>query len=115
MSTPEAALKTLPQPVALLNLAIPHCTTQATYVAAQLGIADLLREGPKSSSDLAQSAGVDARSLYRLLRALASAGIFAQGADGRFVLTPMAECLQADAPGSMRAWVLIMGTYGFSP
>jgi hypothetical protein len=115
MSTPEAALKTLPPPVALLNLTIGTWTTQAIFVAAQLGIADLLREGPKSSADLAQSVGADARSLYRLLRALASVGIFAQDADRRFALTPMAECLQADVPGSMRAWVLIMGSYGFPP
>ena len=113
MATPETALKTLPPPIALLNLTIGHWTTQAIFVAANLGIADLLREGPKSSGDLAQSAGVDARSLYRLLRALASVGVFAQGTDGRFALTPMAECLQADAPGSMRAWALMMGTYGF--
>jgi hypothetical protein len=115
MSTPEATLKTLPPPVALLNLTTGHWTTQAVFVAAKLSIADLLRDGPKSSGDLAKSAGVDARSLYRLLRALASVGVFAQGTDGRFALTPMAECLQSDAPGSMRAWILIMGTYGFEP
>ena len=115
MSTPEAGLKTLPPPIALLNLAIGHWTTQAIFVAAQLSIADLLRDGAKSSTDLAQLAGVDSRSLYRLMRALASVGVFAQGTDGRFVLTPMAECLQADAPGSMRAWALMMGTWAFHP
>jgi hypothetical protein len=109
MSTPNPALETLPPPVALLNLATGHWTTQAIFVAAKLGIADLLREGAKSCGDLAQSAGVDARSLYRLLRALASVGVFTEDTDGRFALTPMAECLQADAPGSMRAWALIMG------
>jgi hypothetical protein len=58
---------------------------------------------------------VDARSLYRLLRALASIGVFAQDTNGRFALTPMAECLQADTPGSMRAWALMMGTYAYQP
>src|SRR5260370_3752560 len=115
MSTPEAALQTLPPPIALLNLTIGHWTTQAIFVAAKLGIADLLQEGAKSSADLAQSTGVDARSLYRLLRALASVGVFAQDADGRFGLTPMAEGLQAGAPGSMRAWALMIGTYSFEP
>jgi hypothetical protein len=115
MSTPNPAVETLPPPVALLNLTIGHWTTQAIYVAAKLGIADLLRDGARSTDELAQSAGVDARSLYRLLRALASAGVFAQGTDGRFALTPMAECLQADAPGSMRAWALMMGGYAFQP
>ena len=115
MSTPEAALKTVPPPLALLNLTIGHWTTQAVFVAAKLGIADLLRDGAKSNGDLAQSAGVDARALHRLLRALASVGVFAQGTDGRFALTPIAECLQADAPGSMRAWAVMMGIYGFQP
>jgi hypothetical protein len=109
MSTPHPALQTLPPPIALVNLTTGHWTMQAIYVAAELGIADLLRDGAKSCGDLSQSAGVNARSLYRLLRALASVGIFAQDTDGRFALTPMAECLQADAPGSMRAWALIMG------
>ncbi len=93
-----------------------HWTTQAIFVAAKLGIADLLANGPKSSADLAQSVGADARSVYRLLRALSSSGIFAQGADGRFELTPMAECLRSNVPGSMRAWALLMGeTSGFQP
>src|SRR5436190_3205013 len=116
MSTPGPALTTLPPPIALFNLTTGHWTTQAIFVAAKLGIADLLRDGAKSSGDLAQSAGVNARSLFRLLRPLASVGVFAEGADGRFALTPMAECLQADAPGSMRAWALMMGEpYSFQP
>lgn len=116
MSSPAPALQTLPPPVALLSLTTGHWTTQAIFVATKLCIADLLRDGPKSTPDLAQSAGVDARSLYRLLRALSSVGIFAEGPDGRFALTPMAECLQADAPGSMRAWVMVMGeSFGFQP
>jgi O-methyltransferase domain/Dimerisation domain len=115
MSAPNPAPATLPPPVALLNLTIGHWTTQAIFVAAKLGIADLLREGARSTDELARSAGVDARSLFRLLRALASVGVFAQGGDGCFALTPMAECLQADAPGSMRAWALMMGSYAFQP
>src|SRR2546421_12159146 len=106
MSTPGPALTTLPPPIALFNLTTGHWTTQAIFVAAELGIADLLRDGAKSSGELAQSAGVNARSLYRLLRALASVGVFAEDSDGRFALTPMAGCLQADARGSMRAWAL---------
>ena len=58
--------------------------------------------------------GANPRALYRLLRALASAGIFAEESDGRFELTPLAACLQAAAPGSMRAWALMMGEpWGF--
>jgi DNA-binding IclR family transcriptional regulator len=52
------------------------------------GIADLLAEGPRSPANLAQAAGADAVSLYRLLRALASEGVFAEDASGRFGLAP---------------------------
>lgn len=116
MSTQSPALKELPPQAVLMNLTTGHWVMHAIFVAAKLGIADLLREGPRSSGDLAQSAGANPRALYRLLRALASSGIFAEGSDGRFALTPLAACLQADAPGSMRAWALVMGEpSGFQP
>lgn len=70
--------------------------TQGIYVVAQLGIADLLKDGSKSYDELATKTGVDGRSLYRLLRALASVGIFAEGSPGYFELTPLAEGLQSD-------------------
>jgi hypothetical protein len=99
-----------------MKLTTGHWITQGIYVAAKLGIADLLQEGPLSSDALAQSTSANPRSLYRLLRALASVGVFVEGTDGRFALTPMAECLQSDTPGSMRAWVLFTGEpYAFQP
>ena len=76
--------------------------SQAIGVAAELGIADLLANGPRSSSELAQVTGSQPRTLYRLLRALASVGIFTEVEPERFGLTPMAEALQTDAPGSQR-------------
>jgi len=83
--------------------------TQLIYVAAKLGIADLLKDGPKSIGDLAESAGVNARNLYRVLRALASKDIFSETGDGRFELTPLAKRLQRDVPGSLRGWAIISG------
>src|SRR5215469_7762178 len=98
MSSQTPALQgSLPQ-AELMKLTTGHWITQGIYVAAKLRIADLLREGPLSSGDLAQSTGANPRSLYRLLRALASVGIFVEGTDHRFALTPMAECLQTDTP-----------------
>ena len=99
-----------------MNLTTGHWILQALFVAAKLGIADLLGDGPKSSAALAQAAGADARTLYRLLRALASVGVFAEDSNGDFALTPMAECLRTDDPGSIRPWVMVMGEpHNFQP
>ncbi|MBD2506432.1 methyltransferase [Nostoc muscorum FACHB-395] len=83
--------------------------TQGIYVVAQLGIADLLKDGSKSYDELATTTGVDARSLYRLLRALASVGIFAEGNSGYFELTPVAEGLQSDRTDSLRGYAIKSG------
>jgi hypothetical protein len=84
-------------------------TSQAIHVAAKLGITDLLRDGPGTPAKLARATGTHERSLYRLLRALASVGIFAEDADGRFALTPLAECLRSDLPGSQHAAAVMNG------
>ena len=83
--------------------------TQLIYVVAKLGIADLIKDGPKNSEELANDVGVHPRNLYRVLRALASLGIFAETTDGKFQLTPKAEPLQSNVPGSVRALATIMG------
>jgi len=71
------------------------------YVAAKLGIADLLKDGPQPPDTLAQAAGVHPGALTSLLRLLASTGVFAEDAHGQFALTPPAVLLQAGAPGSL--------------
>src|ERR1700730_4711041 len=76
----------------LARLVSGYWYTQTIYVAAKLGIADLLKDGPKSAEELAPITKTTPRALYRLLRALASIGIFAED-QGRFMLTPLAECL----------------------
>jgi Dimerisation domain len=77
--------------------------TQALIVAAQLGIADLLAEGPWRAEELAATTGTHPRALYRLLRALAGLGVFSILDDGSFALTPLAEPLRSEIPGSQRA------------
>jgi O-methyltransferase domain len=72
------------------------------HVVARLGIADLLADGPRTADDLAEATGAHARTLYRFLRASAAVGVFAERPDGRFELTPKAEYLRSDTPGSMR-------------
>ncbi|MFL5732658.1 MAG: methyltransferase [Chloroflexia bacterium] len=85
--------------------------TQMIYVAAKLDIAGLLSSGPRSVQELARTTGTHRPSLYRLLRALASLGIFAQQEDGRFVLTPLAGLLQSGVPGSQRSRALNYGEH----
>jgi ubiquinone/menaquinone biosynthesis C-methylase UbiE len=83
--------------------------SQALYVAATLGLADLLRDGRKTVDELANAVSAHAPSLHRLLRVLASVGVFAEDTDGRFGLTPLAEYLRTDVAGSHRAWAIWSG------
>jgi hypothetical protein len=81
--------------------------TQCIYVAARLGIADLLRDGPRTSEELAQVTGTHAPSLYRVLRLLSAIGLLTEGEDRSFALTPLGAYLQSGVPGSMRETVLL--------
>lgn len=90
-----------------------YWTSQAVYAAAKFGIADLLKDGPRSVEQLAETTSTNAGALYRLLRALASIGIFAEGESRRFSLTPLAEPLRSDLAHSKRALSLMMGDEQF--
>jgi hypothetical protein len=92
--------------IQLQQLISGHWIAQAIAVAADLGIADFLAEGPRSSDELAQATGSHPVALYRLLRALASLGVFTEVEPRRFGLTPMAETLRADARASLRNWAM---------
>jgi hypothetical protein len=93
----------------LLKQMIGGWTTQAIYVASELGIADLLAEGPQTAEELAQQTKTHSGALYRVLRALATVGIFAEDEERRFLLTPLAESLRSDIPGSLRAFGIMLG------
>jgi hypothetical protein len=97
----------MPALMAMMQMLSSRWVSQPLYVAAQLSIADLLKDGPKPIDELANATGTHARSLYRLLRALASVGIFAEGEDGRFELTPLANCLQTNVDGSVAAMAIM--------
>jgi hypothetical protein len=98
-----------PSPPVLFQMATGYWVSQAIYVAAKLGIADLLKDGPQSCLALAASTGSDAASLFRLMRALSSVGIFLQLGGDRFALSRLAECLQTEVDGSLRALVITIG------
>jgi hypothetical protein len=98
----------LPPQWALYQLVTGHYVSRAIYVAAELGIADLLREGPRHYMDLAKAGGTHAPSLYRLMLLLASAGVFAEKETGCFELTPIGHYLRTDVPGSRHAQALLL-------
>jgi SAM-dependent methyltransferase len=98
----------VPPPAAMLNLITGYWVSRMVFVAAKLDVAEHLKDGPKSVADLARSTGTNATALFRLLRSLASVGVFAERADGRFELTPLADTLRANVPGSMKSFVLMM-------
>ncbi|HVM95471.1 MAG TPA: methyltransferase [Candidatus Acidoferrales bacterium] len=82
--------------------------SQLIFVAARLGLADVLARGPLTVAALAKRVGAQASPLRRVLRALASIGVFAETADGRFKLTPLAATLRTDVPGSLRSFASMM-------
>ncbi len=96
----------LPPPVAMLRMIQGFWVSRALYVAAKLGIPDLLKDGPKSTADLAKATGTHTPSLYRILRALHSVGLFAEDDRGRFALTPVGATLRTDVPGSLRYFAI---------
>jgi len=78
-------------------------------VATKLGIPDLLARGPQTAEELAAQTQTHAPSLFRVLRTLASAGVFAQTADRKFDLTPISAPLRSDVSNSMRDVVIMLG------
>ena len=94
---------------ALLDLIQGSVITQAISVAAKLGVADVLADGPLPAEEIAKRVGSDSEATYRLLRTLSGCSVFALRADGRFELTPMGDALREGAPDSMRGIAMLMG------
>jgi hypothetical protein len=86
-----------------------YWTSQSIYAAAKLGLADLVKDGPKTAEQLAAATGTQPEPLYRLMRALASVGVFREDDYRRFVMTPLAAPLQSDVPNSQRALAIMVG------
>src|SRR6266849_3698358 len=95
-----------PPAVVLMQMAQGFMVARALQAAAVLGIADLLAGGPQSAADLAAATSTNGPSLGRLLRALASRGIFRSDETGKYLNTPLSEALRGDVPGSARDYVI---------
>ena len=111
MSTDSPKNDAVPPPHGqLIQMATAYWVSKLVYAAAKLGLADLLAAGPRSAADLAGPTRTHAPALHRLMRSLASLGVFTEGEGQRFALTPLGEALKAGAPGSARASVLTLGS-----
>jgi hypothetical protein len=86
----------------LLDLSQSHRVTAVIYVAAKLGIAELLRDGPRPLGELAQATGADERSLGRLLTTLSTIGVCSRTGEDAFALTEVGACLDGEAAQSFK-------------
>jgi hypothetical protein len=93
----------------LMAMASGAWVTQMIHVGAELGLADQLVGGERDCEALALACGAEADTLFRLLRGLASLGIFEETAPRRFALTPLAELLRSDHPQSLRQFARMLG------
>lgn len=85
-----------------MGLITGYWISQAVGTVALLGVADHLTDGPRTSDELARVVGANPQALYRVLRLLASIGVFARVAPDSFELTPLGETLRTGAPDSVR-------------
>jgi hypothetical protein len=90
------------------DLIAGYWVSRLIYVASKLGLADLLKDGPRTAEQLAHAAGVQPQPLYRALRTLASYGVFAEIKGRRFKLTPLGTTLRTDVPASMNGFALML-------
>ena len=103
----------LPPERTLWTLARGAMATKALGIVADLRVADSLAEGPRSVAELASMADMDEDALYRLLRALASDGVFAEEDAGVFRNTPASDLLRTDHPNSWRDITHLFGDLWF--
>ncbi len=106
--------KMVPPGIALLEMATSFWLSQAIYVAAELRVADHLQGGAKSVDQLAQLTGSRPDMLYRVLRALASHGIFFEIEDRKFEQTALSNAMSSNAPGSMRDMIRYQGGFNWA-
>jgi hypothetical protein len=110
MAKPRPArAKQAPSTMVLMNLTAGKIVSQALAVAAELGIADLLKDGAKSVATIARAANASEDGVYRLLRALASVGLFAETGERRFRLTPLGKLLRTDSPEALGGYARFVG------
>ncbi|WP_338868080.1 methyltransferase [Spirosoma sp. SC4-14] len=96
----------LPPPVQMLHLIAGFWSSQIIYVIARLGIADVFREGPQTAETVALQTNTHGPSIYRLLRAATSIGLFVGNQNKTFTITGLGKTLMTDSPGSHRDFAI---------
>src|SRR6266508_4121167 len=90
----------------LMQMINGYMLSQVVHVAAKLGVADHLADGPKTSQVLSQEIAADPDALYRLLRACAGFGLLSERESRTFALTPLGDLLRSNATGSLRDFAI---------
>ncbi|NEP43317.1 MAG: methyltransferase, partial [Okeania sp. SIO2H7] len=98
-----------PPEIIMKRMVSGYWISQCLHVIAKLGIAELLTDSPKHCDELAAATNTHSDTLYRVLRALASVGVFAETESRHFRLTPLAECLDGDTPNSVKDLAIMLG------
>ena len=106
----QATPPALPPHVQLIQMGTAGAIANVVHMAAKLGLADILAEGPKSATELAARLALHAPSLHRLMRTMASLGLLTEVDGQRFSPTKLGEALKSDAPGSARSTLLMTGS-----
>jgi hypothetical protein len=104
----SSMVEKLPRDV-LLRMVNGYQVSQAIHVVAMLGVADTLKDGERHVDDIADQTDTDPQALYRLLRALSAVGVFLEGDQRTFSLTPLGKGLVGDTPGSLRDYAVFVG------
>jgi len=102
--------RTVPPYAAMMEMLMNAWSAQAITAAVDLGIADVLADGPLGAEELAARVNADADALHRLLRVLVGRGIFRQRRDGRYQLNSLADTLRCNAPKSVAGLASLYGS-----
>jgi len=92
-----------------MNLTAGKWVSQAIAVAAELGIPDLMKERPRTAAEIARTASASEDGVYRLLRVLASVGLFAETGNRKFRLTPLGRLLRTDSSQTLGGYARFVG------
>lgn len=106
LDSTQAQPPTVPPQMVLARMMTGYAVGQLIYVAARLGLAELLKDGPQSIDELARRTETDQNSLYRVMRGLVAVGVLTENEADGFELSAVGQCLRKGAPGSMSEMAL---------